>query len=126
VRVSKTEVVILEQVQFDTGKSTIKPESNALLDEVAQVLNQHPEMTKIEVQGHTDNRGSAALNKSLSQARAEAVRKAMIQRGVVAERLSAKGYGPDKPIDDNTTDAGRQRNRRVQFLIVDQQPKETL
>lgn len=126
VRVSETEIVILEQVQFDTGKSTIKPESNALLDEVAEVLQQHPEMSKVEVQGHTDNRGSAALNKSLSQARAESVRKAMIQRGIAAERLVAKGYGPDRPLDDNATAEGRQKNRRVQFLIVEKQPKETL
>src|SRR6478735_4681023 len=77
VRVVENEIVILEQVQFDTAKATIKSASNPLLDEVAQVLMQHPEMTKIEVQGHTDNRGSAALNKKLSQARADSVRKAL-------------------------------------------------
>ena len=126
VRVVKNEIVILEQVQFDTGKATIKKASSELLDEVAQVLSQHPEMTKVEVQGHTDNRGSAGLNKKLSQARAEAVRKALIARGVGAERLSAAGFGPDRPIADNDTDEGRQRNRRVQFLIVDIQSKETL
>ena len=126
VRVVENEIVILEQVQFDTAKATIKSASNALLDEVAQVLVQHPEMTKIEVQGHTDNRGSAALNKKLSQARADSVRKALTQRGVGAERLVTKGYGPDKPIDENGTDEGRQRNRRVQFVILEKQPKETL
>lgn len=126
VRVVENEIVILEQVQFDTGKATIKPASNDLLDQVAAVLTQHPEMLKVEVQGHTDNRGSAALNKKLSQARADAVKKAMVQRGVSADRLVTKGYGPDKPIDDNGTDEGRQRNRRVQFLILDKQPKETL
>jgi len=83
-------------------------------------------MTKVEVQGHTDNRGSAALNKTLSQARADAVRKALILRGVSAERLVTKGYGPDKPIDENSTDEGRQKNRRVQFVILDKQPKESL
>jgi outer membrane protein OmpA-like peptidoglycan-associated protein len=126
VRVVENEIVILEQVQFDTGKATIKKASTELLDEVAQVLTQHPEMTRIEVQGHTDNRGSAALNKTLSQARADAVRKALMQRGVAAERLVTKGYGPDKPIDENSTDEGRQRNRRVQFVILEKQPKETL
>jgi len=126
VRVVANEIVILEQVQFDTGKATIKPASSELLDEVAQVLTQHPEMTKVEVQGHTDNRGSAALNKKLSQARADAVRKALIQRGVTGERLVTRGYGPDKPIDENSTDEGRQRNRRVQFVILEKQPKETL
>jgi len=126
VRVVDNEIVILEQVQFDTGKATIKKASSELLDEVAQVLTQHTEMTKVEVQGHTDNRGSAALNKTLSQARADAVRKALILRGVSAERLVTKGYGPDKPIDENSTDEGRQKNRRVQFVILDKQPKESL
>src|SRR6478609_9657080 len=126
VRVVENEIVILEQVQFDTAKATIKSASNPLLDEVAQVLMQHPEMTKIEVQGHTDNRGSAALNKKLSQARADSVRKALIQRGLGAERLVTKGYGPDKPVDENSTEVGRQKNRRVQFVILEKQPKESL
>lgn len=125
VRVSDNEIIILEQVQFDTGKATIKNESNALLDEVGQVFSQHPEINKVEVQGHTDNRGAAAMNKKLSQSRADAVRKALIARGIAAERLVAKGYGPDKPVADNDTDDGRQKNRRVQFLIVDKQSKET-
>jgi outer membrane protein OmpA-like peptidoglycan-associated protein len=126
VRVVANEIVILEQVQFDTGMATIKKASNELLNEVAQVLTQHPEMTKVEVQGHTDNRGAAGLNKKLSQARADAVRKALVQLGVSADRLVTKGYGPDKPIDENSTDEGRQRNRRVQFVILEKQPKETL
>ncbi|MEI9950293.1 MAG: OmpA family protein [Pseudomonadota bacterium] len=126
VRVVENEIVILEQVEFDTGKATIKQASSELLDEVAQVLTQHPEMTKLEVQGHTDNRGSKALNQRLSQARADAVRTALIQRGVGADRLVTKGYGPDKPADDNDTEEGRQKNRRVQFVVLDKQPKETL
>lgn len=125
VRVSGSEIIILEQVQFATGKATIKAESDPLLDEVASVFTQHPEITKVEVQGHTDNRGAAAMNKKLSQARADAVRKALLARGIAAERLTAKGYGPDKPVEDNATDEGRQKNRRVQFLIVDKQSKET-
>jgi outer membrane protein OmpA-like peptidoglycan-associated protein len=126
VRVVENEIVILEQVQFDTGKATIKQASDELLNEVAEVLTQHPEMTKVEVQGHTDNRGTAAMNKKLSQARADAVKKALVQRGVSGDRLTTKGYGPDKPIDDNGTDEGRQKNRRVQFVIVEKQAKETL
>jgi outer membrane protein OmpA-like peptidoglycan-associated protein len=126
VRVVENEIVILEQVQFDTGKATIKKVSSELLDEVASVLTQHPEMLKVEVQGHTDNRGAAALNKKLSQARADAVRKALVERGVEAERLSTKGYGPDRPLDENSTEQGRQRNRRVQFLIIEKKAKESL
>ena len=125
VRVSETEIVILEQVQFATNKALIKSESNSLLDEVAEVLSEHPEISKIEVQGHTDSRGSAALNERLSQARADAVRSALLQRGVGSGRLVARGYGPSKPIDVNDTEEGRQKNRRVQFLIVEKQPKET-
>jgi outer membrane protein OmpA-like peptidoglycan-associated protein len=123
VRVTDKEVIILEQVQFDTGKATIKKVSDPLLDEVAGVLKEHPEILKIEVQGHTDSRGSRALNRQLSQARAEAVMKALVARSVAASRLQAKGYGPDVPIGDNKTDEGRQKNRRVQFNILEKKPK---
>jgi outer membrane protein OmpA-like peptidoglycan-associated protein len=125
VRVTETEIFILEQVQFDTGKATIKKVSDKLLDEVAGVLKEHPEIKRIEVQGHTDSRGAAAQNKTLSQARADAVMKALIKRGIVKGRLTARGYGQEKPIADNGTDAGRQQNRRVQFTIVEKQPKGT-
>jgi outer membrane protein OmpA-like peptidoglycan-associated protein len=123
VRVSETEIFILEQVQFDTAKSTIKKVSDPLLDEVAGVLKEHPEIARIEVQGHTDNRGVPAMNKTLSQARADAVMKALIKRGIDGKRLTAKGYGQDKPIATNDTDDGRQKNRRVQFTILEKRPK---
>jgi OOP family OmpA-OmpF porin len=125
VRVSESEILILDQVQFDTGKAVIKKVSDDLLDQVASVLREHPEITKIEVQGHTDDRGYRALNDTLSQARANAVMKAMIQRGIAADRLTAKGYGQNRPLVENTTEEGRQKNRRVQFIIVEKQPKET-
>ncbi|HEX3853661.1 MAG TPA: OmpA family protein, partial [Polyangiaceae bacterium] len=125
VRVSETEIVILEQVQFDTGKAVIKKASDALLDEVAEVLKEHPEITKLEVQGHTDDRGRRANNEVLSQARAKAVMTALVNRGLDAERLTAKGYGQNRPLVPNTTEEGRQKNRRVQFVIVSKQPKET-
>jgi OOP family OmpA-OmpF porin len=125
VRVTETEILILEQVQFDTGKAIIKPVSDGLLDEVAAVLKEHPEIIKIEVQGHTDDRGQRAFNDKLSQARANAVMKAMIGRGIAAQRLTAKGYGQNQPLLENTTEEGRQKNRRVQFVIVEKQPKET-
>ncbi len=119
VHLRNDEIVILEQVQFDTGKSTIKPVSDALLDKVAAVFNAHPEIRKVEVQGHTDNKGAPALNKTLSHNRAEAVKKALEKRGIAAIRLRAKGYGQDVPIADNNTDAGRALNRRVQFKVVE-------
>lgn len=123
VRVTEKEIIILQQVQFDTNKATIKPVSNPLLDEVAGVLKEHPEILKLEVQGHTDNKGSAKLNEKLSQNRAESVMKALAKRGIDAGRMTAKGYGPNQPIDTNDTDAGRQKNRRVQFVIQDRKPK---
>ena len=123
VRVSEGEIFILEQVQFDTGKSTIKKVSDPLLDEVASVLQQHPEITKIEVQGHTDNQGKAASNKTLSQARSEAVVTALVKRGIDKTRLTAKGFGQEKPIAPNETAEGRQKNRRVQFAITEKAPK---
>ena len=123
VRVTETEIVILQQVQFDTGKATIKKVSDPLLEEVSQVLKEHPEIARIEVQGHTDNRGPAKLNEKLSQGRADSVMKALVARGVEQDRLSAKGYGPNVPIADNKTEEGRQKNRRVQFNILEKKAK---
>ena len=124
VRVTETEVIILQQVQFDTSKATIKKVSDPLLDEVAAVFKEHPELTKIEVQGHTDSKGVPAMNKTLSQQRAESVKKALMKRGIADGRLVPKGYGQDKPIGDNATDEGRQKNRRVQFVILEKVNKE--
>ncbi|MCU0654544.1 MAG: OmpA family protein [Polyangiaceae bacterium] len=118
VRVIGDEIIILQQVQFDTAKATIRPISNALLDEVAGVLKEHVELVSLEVQGHTDNRGDATMNQQLSQDRAAAVVAALVKRGVDASRLTPVGYGADKPVADNKTDAGRQKNRRVQFVIL--------
>jgi OmpA-OmpF porin, OOP family len=125
VHVTDTEIVILEQVQFDTGKATIKKESDALLDKVAAVFKEHPEILKVEVQGHTDNKGGAAYNKGLSKQRAEAVQKALVKRGIEKTRLVAQGFGMEVPIADNNTDEGRALNRRVQFKILDKKPKGT-
>jgi outer membrane protein OmpA-like peptidoglycan-associated protein len=123
VHVTEKEVVILEQVQFDTGKATIKHESDSLLDQVALVLNQHPELTHIEVQGHTDSVGRRAMNMELSGARATAVMRALVARKVDKARITARGYGPDLPIADNKTEGGRALNRRVQFSITAKTPK---
>ena len=127
VRVSDKEIIILEQVQFETGKAVIKPASDHLLTEVAGVLNEHTDIVRLEVQGHTDNRGTKALNQKLSQARADAVMAALVKRGVNKARLSAKGYGQDRPIVPNITEGNRQKNRRVQFRILEkasQAPKK--
>lgn len=124
VRVVDSQIVILEQVQFDTGKATIKPVSDQLLDEVAAVLKDHPELLRVEVQGHTDNTGRRSLNQTLSQDRADAVKNALISRGITDGRLSARGYGQDQPIGNNRTAEGRQTNRRVQFKSLEIAPKK--
>jgi len=120
VRMTEQEIVILEQVQFKTGSAVIMPESDDLLTQVATVMAEHPEIQKIEVQGHTDNRGGKAYNKKLSDRRSAAVVKWLTTRGSVDPgRLTSQGYGFDEPIAENTTAEGRQKNRRVQFKIVE-------
>ncbi len=118
VRVTDKEIVILQQVLFDTGRATIKSESFPLIDEVAGVLKDHPEIVELRVEGHTDSRGAKAFNMRLSQSRADSVMKALVERGIEPERLKAQGFGPNEPIGDNATDEGRQKNRRVQFTIL--------
>ncbi|WP_242344892.1 OmpA family protein [Anaeromyxobacter terrae] len=111
-------VELREKVQFDTGKATIKPESNGLLDEIAKVLTEHAEISRVVIEGHSDSTGGAALNKRLSQARADSVVTALVERGVAKERLSAKGFGPSRPIASNDTPEGREANRRVEISIA--------
>jgi OOP family OmpA-OmpF porin len=120
VRVTEEEIVILEQVQFKTGSAKILPESDELLTQVATVLAEHPEIVKIEVQGHTDSRGGKRYNQRLSERRAAAVVKWLVKQGNVdASRLLSQGYGMDEPIAENDTPEGRQKNRRVQFKIAE-------
>jgi outer membrane protein OmpA-like peptidoglycan-associated protein len=119
VRVTAGEIVILEQVQFDTNKATVKPASEELLAAVAQVMKDHPEITRVEVQGHTDDRGKKKRNAKLSQARAEAVAAILVARGIEPGRLVAKGYGQDRPLAPNDSAENRQKNRRVQFVILE-------
>lgn len=106
--------VVLRGVTFESGQSALKPESYAVLDIVAASLAANPDI-KIEIAGHTDNTGSAALNTRLSQSRADAVRAYLASKGVGPERMVAKGYGPTIPVATNTTAAGRAQNRRVEL-----------
>ncbi len=107
----------MQGIEFETGKATIKSKSFPLLDQIAQTFIENANYI-IEVQGHTDNTGKADFNKKLSQDRAESVMKYLAGKGVPAERMSAVGYGPEVPIADNNTKAGRQKNRRVEFNIT--------
>ncbi|WP_373049900.1 OmpA family protein, partial [Thalassovita aquimarina] len=111
-----------QPVLFDTDKSTLKPESGAILDKMADILNSC-EAASFEIAGHTDDRASDAYNMVLSQARVDAVVAALGQRGVNTERLAAKGYGETRPIADNATAEGRAANRRVEFLPLDKRHK---
>ncbi len=109
--------IALRNVFFDTGKSNIRSESNAELDRLVQLLKDVPSL-KIELSGHTDNTGSAQNNIKLSQARADAVVQYLTSKGIAGNRLTAKGYGSDKPVDTNSTATGRQNNRRTEFEIT--------
>jgi OmpA-OmpF porin, OOP family len=115
VVVTAKEIRITQQIHFEFDKATIRSESFPILDAVTQVMVSNPKM-EIEVQGHTDNKGSAPYNQKLSQARADSVRQYLVAHGVEAGRLRSVGYGLTQPIVPNTTDANRALNRRVQFI----------
>ena len=117
VRVSAREITIRRQINFVTDSAEIVADSESLLTEIADVLLRHPEITRVEIQGHTDNRGGHEHNQDLSQRRAEAVRDWLVAHGVDSSRLEPHGYGDANPIAPNITAAGRARNRRVQFII---------
>ncbi len=118
-RLEAAEIVISEQVLFETGTASIRSESDAILGEVSRVLREHPELSLVEVQGHTDSTGAAELNRKLSSDRARAVMDWLFSHGIEKERLRAVGHGADKPIADNETDAGREKNRRVEFRVIE-------
>lgn len=102
-------------VNFDTGKATIKPDSKETLDQAAEMLKLAPQI-KVEVGGHTDNVGTPESNQTLSQTRAQSVATALAERGIAADRLTAKGYGQSAPVADNRTEEGRAKNRRVELV----------
>lgn len=104
-------------IEFDTGKATLTDAGRTLLDEMSAALLKLKEQ-KVVLIGHTDNAGARASNLSLSQARAEAVKAYMIQKGVKADAMAASGEGPDRPVGDNRSADGRARNRRIEFKVV--------
>jgi outer membrane protein OmpA-like peptidoglycan-associated protein len=112
----------MQGIQFENGKATIKPTSYKILDQVAKVFIDNPTYI-IEIQGHTDNVGNYQYNVDLSEKRAQSVRDYLIKHGVSAARMTAHGYGPDKPIADNNTKQGRTLNRRVEFKITFEETK---
>ncbi len=109
-------VLTLGDVLFDTGRAELKPGATSTLDRLAQFMRDQPERSLL-VEGHTDAVGSDALNLRLSQQRADAVRAALLQRGVAADRISTEGLGKARPVASNDSAEGRQRNRRVEIVI---------
>jgi len=102
-------------INFDFGKSIIRDESKPVIEQIVQMMKSNPEL-KVGVEGHTDNVGSPASNKTLSEARAKSVVTSIVSQGISADRLSPAGFGQDKPIADNNTEEGRARNRRVELV----------
>ena len=102
-------------INFETGKSIIKPESQTIIDQVAQLLTENTAL-KISVEGHTDNVGTAPVNQILSENRAKAVMNAIASKGLDKLRLAYKGWGQIKPISENTTEEGKAKNRRVEIV----------
>ncbi|SEP85683.1 Outer membrane protein OmpA [Solimonas aquatica] len=111
------DVIVLRGVNFEFDKDRLALNAKTILDGVADELKAHPDIT-VEVDGHTDAKGSDAYNEDLSQRRAEAVVRYLTQAGVDASRMSAKGFGESHPIADNDTDEGREQNRRVELKIM--------
>jgi len=117
VRVLGNEIKLKKKIHFETDSARIVGDSNVLLEEVADVLDRNKKIKLVEIQGHTDNTGTRAHNQELSQSRADAVRKWLVTAGVDASRLTAKGFGQDRPVAPNVTAANKSKNRRVQFII---------
>ncbi|MFO8054078.1 MAG: OmpA family protein [Bacteroidales bacterium] len=120
IELEKIEVgksIVLRNIFFDTDKSSLRDESQGELDRLYDILNKNPDI-KVEISGHTDNVGSAEYNKKLSRDRAKAVVDYLIQKGIDKDRMEYAGYGFEKPIADNETEEGRQKNRRTEFKII--------
>jgi outer membrane protein OmpA-like peptidoglycan-associated protein len=119
VKTDRGMVLTLGDVLFATGKAELSPGAARTIDNLAEFLTKYPER-KVRIEGHTDSTGSAALNLDLSERRAEAVKTALLRRGVSFDRIDTVGYGQSLPIASNDTASGRQQNRRVEIIILDQ------
>lgn len=118
VVVGRDRIDVRETIPFAAASAEVPSSANALLDALAQALKENPRFTLVRIEGHTDATGSPQENQTLSQARADAVRQALVERGVPATRLVAKGFGASDPLESNATDVGRRRNRRVVVEVL--------
>ena len=107
-----------DHLLFNTGQATLQPQSNQQLDNVAAILKAYPS-AKIRLGGYTDNTGDPTANEKLSEQRADSVMAALVQRGIDPSRLSARGYGQENPVADNSTEEGRQKNRRISIRVAE-------
>ncbi|MAY79741.1 MAG: hypothetical protein CL930_03055 [Deltaproteobacteria bacterium] len=121
VIIEKNFIKITEKIFFEFGKAAIQQRSDSLVAEIAETIIANPQIKKLRIEGHTDSVGSDVGNLKLSQSRADAVKDALVSKGVAASSLDAVGFGEMRPIDNNDSDDGRAANRRVEFIIVDQE-----
>ena len=119
VVVQEDRITVNDKIDFEVNQDTLKPASLPTLDDIVKVMQSHPQIKVLQVQGHTDTSGNAKKNRQLSEKRAASVVQYLVAHGVATERLQAKGFGSDQPLVPNDTSAHRSTNRRVDFIIVD-------
>ncbi len=122
VRLDKQQIRILQRIEYGMQSAIVRPASLPILDQIKDALEANPQIRRVRIEGHTDNVGPAAANLALSQQRADAVMKYLVNKGIDPSRLEAKGWGDERPLVKNETPADRQVNRRVEFHIVDPAP----
>jgi len=119
VTLTERRLIIQDRIHFELNQAIIKPESYALLTMIARTLIEHPEVLKVRIEGHADERGSEEFNLDLSQRRAEAVRSFLVRTGVSPERLVATGVGESRPLEEESSEEAWAVNRRVEFHIIE-------
>ncbi len=122
----KDRLEIPGQIVFESGSAVLKPESDAAMTQLTTYLNETPRVTKLRIEGHTDNVGSPESNETLSGQRALAIKAALVAKGIKKERLLAVGFGQTKPVADNTTEEGKGKNRRTEFHVAELSGKKYL
>jgi outer membrane protein OmpA-like peptidoglycan-associated protein len=120
VTITKDQIVIKGTIHFGTNNAIILPDGQQLLDEVVDVLAKNPQIRRVSVEGHTDNRGPSERNMKLSKDRAASVVEYLVKQGISPDRLASEGFGATRPLVPNLTPANRAKNRRVEFRILDQ------
>jgi outer membrane protein OmpA-like peptidoglycan-associated protein len=120
VEIRDNKIEIHDKIQFDYDKATIKPESFGLMNEIASVITKNPQLKKIRIEGNASSEGNPQHNQKLSEDRARSVMKYLTDHGIATGELVSIGHGADRPIADNTTESGREQNRRVEFVILEQ------